>query len=102
MTAGKHKTPKPDVFQQVIKPLAASLNAVVSFTEENFWSKYRNHLLMVRQGIGSLGWVAVTPNPAAYVKEKFDQALFYGLQVHNNYKRKDGMHLKCTLEPSAN
>ena len=77
----------------MVKPLAASLKAVVSFTEQNCQSKYTNHLSIVRHGIGSLCWVAVAPDPAAYIKRKFDQALQHGFEVFEVY-REQHVHMK--------
>ena len=94
VSAAKHKTPKPEVFQQVIKPLAASVEGVVSLAEKKRGSKYINHLFTVKEGIGSLGWVTVAPKPAPYVKEHFDQALFYGNRVLKEYKGKQDLHVE--------
>lgn len=93
VTAGKHKTPKPDVFQQVIKELGAAVDAVVKFAEKKRGSKYMNHLFTIKEGIGFIGWVTVTPKPGPYVKEQFDQALFYGNRVLKEYKGKEDIHV---------
>ena len=53
-----------------------------------------NHLFTVKEGIGFVGWVTVSPKPALYIKENFDQALFYGNRVVKEYKGKEDIHVE--------
>lgn len=87
--ASKHKTPKPAVSQDVLKPLGSKVDTVQAFTDKNRASKKFNHLMTIKEGIGCVGWVTVSPKPGQYVKEMFDQALFYGNRVIKEYKGKD-------------
>lgn len=45
--------------------------------------------MTVKEGIGCVGWVTVSPKPAPYVKECGDQALFYGNRVIKDNKGKN-------------
>lgn len=88
-TACKHKAPKPDVSAKVVKPLGDKVNEIVAFCEKRRGSKVFNNLMTIKEGIGCVGWVSVSPKPAPYVKEMYDQALFYGNRVIKEFKGKD-------------
>jgi adenylyl cyclase-associated protein len=42
----------------------------------------------VSESIGALGWIAISPAPAPYVKEMIDAAQFYTNRVLKDYKEK--------------
>lgn len=56
--------------------------------EQNRKHECFNHLSAVAEGISALGWVAVSPTPAPYVKEMTDSAQFYTNKVLVSYKDK--------------
>ncbi len=72
-----------------MKPLVAKVQEVVAFAETRRSSKVFNMLMTVKEGIGCVGWVSVSPKPAPYIKEMGDQALFYGNRVIKEFKGKD-------------
>jgi adenylyl cyclase-associated protein len=78
-----------DVMSKTVKPLGDMVNAVIAFCEKRRASKFFNHLMTVKEGIGCVGWVSVSPKPAPYVKECGDQALFYANRVIKEYKGKN-------------
>lgn len=73
----------------LFKPLGTKVNDVSSYAEKRRSSKAFNQLMMVKEGIGCVGWVTVSPKPGPYVKEMGDQALFYGNRVIKEFKGKD-------------
>ena len=78
-----------EVLKNVIKPLNEKVNAVIAYCEKRRASKVFNNLMTVKEGIGCVGWVTVSPKPAPYVKECGDQALFYGNRVIKEFKGKN-------------
>lgn len=73
----------------ITKPLTEKVNAVIQYCEKRRPSKVFNNLMTVKEGIGCVGWVTVSPKPAPYVKECGDQALFYGNRVIKDNKGKN-------------
>ena len=65
------------------------MDAVIAFCDKRRGNKMFNHFMTIKEGIGCVGWVSVSPKPAPYVKECGDQALFYGNRVIKEYKGKD-------------
>jgi adenylyl cyclase-associated protein len=59
-----------------------------SFREKSRKSELFNHLSAVSEAIGALGWIAISPAPAPYVKEMIDAAQFYTNRVLKDYKEK--------------
>ena len=78
-----------DVSAKVMKPLGDKVNEIIGFCEKRRGSKVFNNLMTIKEGIGCVGWVSVSPKPAPYVKEMYDQALFYGNRVIKEFKGKD-------------
>lgn len=74
---------------EIMKPLANRVNAVVEYCEKRRISKCFNNLLTIKEGIGCVGWVSVSPKPAPYLKECEDQALFFGNRVIKEFKGKN-------------
>lgn len=78
-----------EVLANALKPLGAKVDEVVHFCEQRRSSKVYNNLMALKEGIGCVGWVSVSPKPAPYVKEMGDQTLFYGNRVIKEFKGKD-------------
>lgn len=96
VAVSKHKAPPPDVFQKATAPIAKRVDEVQAFCDKRRGSKMSNHLMAVKEGIGCVGWVTVSPKPANYVKEIKDQAMFYSNRVLKDYKGKEEVHVKWT------
>ena len=56
--------------------------------EKNRKHEQFNHLSAVSEGIAALGWIAVSPTPAPYVKEMTDSAQFYTNKILVAFKDK--------------
>lgn len=69
-----------------MKPLSNKVAQVIKYAEDRRASKSFNNLMTVKEGIGFAGWVTVSPKPAPYVKECYDQALFYANRVIKEFK----------------
>ena len=78
-----------DVLAKALKPLSAKVDEVIQYCEKRRGHKMFNHLMTVKEGIGCVGWVTVSPKPGPYVKEMGDQALFYGNRIIKEYKGKN-------------
>ena len=61
--------------------MSSKVDEVVAFAEKKRASKVFNYLMTIKEGIGCVGWVTISPKPAPYIKECKDQALFYGNRV---------------------
>lgn len=59
-----------------------------AFKEKNRASPLFNHLSTISESIGALGWIAVSPAPAPYVKEMSDSGQFFSNRVLKEYKEK--------------
>ena len=77
------------MLQGVLKNLSSKVDEVISYCEKRRSSKAFNNLMTIKEGIGCVGWVSVSPKPAPYVKECGDQALFYGNRVIKEFKGKN-------------
>ena len=71
------------------KLLGAKVDEVVAYCDKRRGSKSVNNLRTVKEGIGCLGWVTVSPKPVPYIKECYDQALFYGNRIIKEFKGKN-------------
>lgn len=69
-----------------------SFNLIQTIKDQNRKDVNFNHLSAVAEGIAALGWVAVSPTPAPYIKEMSDSAQFYTNKVLIAYKDKDASH----------
>ncbi|KAI5635594.1 adenylyl cyclase-associated protein 2 [Phthorimaea operculella] len=77
---------------QLLKPTSDQINAIQQFREKNRTSPFFNHLSAISESIPALGWVAVSPTPAPYVKEMNDAGQFYTNRVLKEWKEKDKRH----------
>ncbi|KAL0119324.1 hypothetical protein PUN28_009714 [Cardiocondyla obscurior] len=74
-------------------PLSAQIQQIQEFREKNRGSPFFNHLSAISESIPALGWVAVSPTPAPYVKEMNDAGQFYTNRVLKDWKEKDKIHI---------
>lgn len=52
-----------------------------------------NHLSTISESIGALGWIAVSPAPAPFIKEMSDSGQFFSNRVLKDYKEKYGIFI---------
>lgn len=69
-------------------PMSAQIQQIQEFREKNRGSPFFNHLSAISESIPALGWVAVSPTPAPYVKEMNDAGQFYTNRVLKDWKEK--------------
>ncbi|XP_075973945.1 adenylyl cyclase-associated protein 1 isoform X2 [Anticarsia gemmatalis] len=79
---------------QLLAPTSEQISAIQQFREKNRASTYFNHLSAISESIPALGWVAVAPTPAPYVKEMNDAGQFYTNRVLKDWKEKDKNHVE--------
>ncbi|XP_014489262.1 PREDICTED: adenylyl cyclase-associated protein isoform X5 [Dinoponera quadriceps] len=77
----------------LLQPMSAQIQQIQEFREKNRGSPFFNHLSAISESIPALGWVAVTPTPAPYVKEMNDAGQFYTNRVLKDWKEKDKIHI---------
>lgn len=88
-TAARNNRPAPANLQKVLEPLSSGITAIQNFREENRKSAQFNQLSALSEGIPFLGWVAVAPKPAQYIKQMEESAQFYCNKVLKEFKESD-------------
>ncbi|XP_076661648.1 adenylyl cyclase-associated protein 1 isoform X3 [Halictus rubicundus] len=76
----------------LLAPTSTQIQQIQEFREKNRGSPFFNHLSAISESIPALGWVAVSPTPAPYVKEMNDAGQFYSNRVLKDWKEKDKVH----------
>lgn len=92
--AARSKKPTQEVLQGLLKPIGASISKIEEFKQKHRAHALFNHLAAIGESIPALGWLAVAPTPAPYVKEMIDAAQFYTNKVLVTYKDKDRLHVE--------
>jgi len=92
-TASKSKQPAGPALQQLLKPTSDKISEIQAYREKSRRSDFFNHLSAISESIPALGWVAVAPAPAPYVKEMNDAGQFYTNRVLKDWKEKDRTHV---------
>ncbi|KAL6421428.1 hypothetical protein ACFW04_013887 [Cataglyphis niger] len=77
----------------LLAPMSMQIQQIQEFRERNRGSPFFNHLSAISESIPALGWVAVSPTPAPYIKEMNDAGQFYTNRVLKDWKEKDKMHI---------
>lgn len=72
----------------LLAPMSVQIQQIQDFREKNRGSQFFNHLSAISESIPALGWVAVAPTPAPYVKEMNDAGQFYTNRVLKDWKEK--------------
>merc|ERR1712042_20113 len=90
--SSKSKQPAGPALQQLLKPTSDKISEIQAFREKSRRSDFFNHLSAISESIPALGWVAVSPAPAPYVKEMKDAGQFYTNRVLKDWKEKDSTH----------
>ncbi|XP_029040513.2 adenylyl cyclase-associated protein 1 isoform X1 [Osmia bicornis bicornis] len=78
----------------LLGPTSTQIQQIQEFREKNRGSQFFNHLSAISESIPALGWVAVSPTPAPYVKEMNDAGQFYTNRVLKDWKEKDKVHVE--------
>ncbi|KAJ8670581.1 hypothetical protein QAD02_001840 [Eretmocerus hayati] len=78
----------------LLGPTSAQIQEIQEFREKHRGSPLFNHLSAISESIPALGWVAVSPTPAPYVKEMNDAGQFYTNRVLKDWKEKDKTHVE--------
>lgn len=92
--AARAKKPTQDEFNNLLRPVGALIHKVEEFKQQHRAHPLYNHLASISESVPALGWLAVAPTPAPYVKEMIDAAQFYTNKVLVAYKDKDKMHVE--------
>lgn len=85
------KRPQPATQPEYVKllgPMSVVISKIQHFREEKRSSNFFNHLSAVSESIPALGWVAMSPAPAPFVKEMNDAGQFYTNRVLKEWKEK--------------
>lgn len=78
----------------LLAPTSKQIQEIQEFREKHRGSQFFNHLSAISESISALGWVAVAPTPAPYVKEMNDAGQFYTNRVLKDWKEKDKTHVE--------
>jgi len=87
--AANSKKPAPADFQKLIEPISALIGQISDLREKNRAHQFANHLSTVSEGVGALGWVAVSPTPGPHVNEFKGQSEFWSNRILKDFKGKD-------------
>ncbi|MEQ2294397.1 F-actin-capping protein subunit alpha, partial [Ameca splendens] len=93
ITASSSQKPSDSVLATLLQPVSKAIQQVQAFREQNRTSPLFNHLSAISESVPALGWVAMAPKPAPFVKEMQDAAMFYTNRVLKDYKEKDQTHV---------
>lgn len=93
-TASQSGQPAQNDLVNYLKPTSDQIESIQQFREKNRTSPLFNHLSAISESIPALGWVAVSPAPAPYVKEMNDAGQFYTNRVLKEWKEKDKKHVE--------
>ncbi|XP_015601766.1 adenylyl cyclase-associated protein 1 isoform X2 [Cephus cinctus] len=94
-TAASRPAPTNQTEQvSLLGPTSKQIQAIQEYREKNRGSPFFNHLSAISESIAALGWVAVSPTPAPYVKEMNDAGQFYTNRVLKDWKEKDKTHVE--------
>ncbi|KAL0264726.1 suppressor of rasval19 [Diplodia seriata] len=89
---------KPDmsspVFLEVLKDLQGAIEKVDQVKQITRDPEVKNHLTMVGDGVGVLGWVTMDSKPGDVAAELFGGAQMYGNKVLKDYRDKDRTHVE--------
>ncbi|XP_060535053.1 adenylyl cyclase-associated protein 2-like [Cylas formicarius] len=92
--AGESAQPTESDVAGLLKPTSEKIAAIQTYREKRRSAPHFNHLSAVSESIAALGWVAVSPAPAPYIKEMNDAGQFYTNRVLKDWKEKDKRHVE--------
>lgn len=92
--AARIKKPSQEELTKILAPTGAFIQKVEEFKQKHRAHNLFNHLAAISESVPALGWLAVAPTPAPYVKEMTDAAQFYTNKVLVAYKDKNKLHVE--------
>ncbi|XP_063239372.1 adenylyl cyclase-associated protein 1 isoform X2 [Bacillus rossius redtenbacheri] len=92
--AARSQPPGQSELSSLLQPTSQQITAIQELREKGRASQFFNHLSGVSESIPALGWVAVSPAPAPYVKEMNDAGQFYTNRVLKDWKEKNKVHVE--------
>lgn len=89
-------TQKPDEqgIKNLLKPCEKVLLSLQELKDKNRKHELFNHLAALCESVPALGWIAISPTPAPYVKEMINAAQFYTNKVLVAYKNTNKLHIE--------
>ncbi|KAL5511525.1 SRV2 [Sanghuangporus vaninii] len=95
LTVGSCTKPDSKTFATLQEPIAKEVTAVMQVPEKNRKERvWYNHLMVIAEGIPSVGWVGVEPKPGPHVAQMKEAAEFYGNKVIKEFKEKEPKHVE--------
>ncbi|KAL5490425.1 SRV2 [Sanghuangporus weigelae] len=95
LTVGSCTKPDSKTFATLQEPIAKEVMAVMQVPEKNRKERvWYNHLMVISEGIPSVGWVGVEPKPGPHVAQMKEAAEFYGNKVIKELKEKEPKHVE--------
>lgn len=82
-------TKKPADTSSYLGDLSAAINEVGEYERKQKKPEFPNHLKALANGVGALGWVAITPTPAPYAKEQGETAFMWTNRILTGFKGQD-------------
>jgi len=86
LKASHCKQPSQPNLVLLLQPISDKITAAQKYREDHRQSALFIHLSAVSESVPALGWVAVTPAPAPYIKEMSDAGQFYTNRVLKDFK----------------
>ncbi|MFH4980174.1 hypothetical protein AB6A40_006883 [Gnathostoma spinigerum] len=80
-TASGQTKPSDSELSSLLAPISQLMQEIGSFAESKRNTPLFNHLSTVSEGIQALGWLAVSPTPAPFVKDMTEASMFYANRV---------------------
>ena len=87
-TLSKRPEPNSKAYVGIFEDLQREIGAVNEIRESHRSSPLIEHLSMVGEGVGALGWITIEPNPAEYAAEFMNGAKLYGNRILKQYRDK--------------
>ncbi|EJD05958.1 uncharacterized protein FOMMEDRAFT_119381 [Fomitiporia mediterranea MF3/22] len=95
LTASACNKPDSKTFTSLQEPIGKGVTAVMQVPEKNRKERvWYNHLMVISEGIPSVGWVGVEPKPGPHVAQMKEAAEFYGNKVIKEFKEKEPKHVE--------
>jgi adenylyl cyclase-associated protein len=93
--ASKSKKPDDATFQKLLDSTSKLMSEVTALREKaGKVNKQFNHLSTLSEGIGALGWVAVSPTPGPFVNDARASSEFYSNKILVEFKKSDENQVK--------
>ena len=87
-TVSKQPDSSSKAYMEMIKDLQTEMAMVNEIRDSNQSSPLKNHLSMVGEGIGALGWITIESSPAEYAAEFMNGAKLYGNRILKQFREK--------------